>query len=241
MNVIILAAGGSSPSTDADGYPICLTEINGQPLIELLLEKWKGIEVNFAVMMRKEDIDRYHMDHVIHQVTSDAKVYPISAPTAGAACTALMAVEQVNSDEPLVILNGDELLDIDYQQPLAFFASENLDAGTVVFDSVHPRYSYVRLNQDGLVTEAAEKNPISRNATAGFYWYRNGSDFVAAAMSSIRKHALSDTPYFICPLFNEMILEQKKVGVYQIEKTDYKPFKSQQQIQKFQSVLEQIL
>ncbi len=241
MNVVILAAGGSTPSTDADGYPICLTEFNGQPLIEILLQKWNGIEANFAVMLRKADIEQYRLDQVIKQVISEAKVYSISAPTAGAACTALMAVEQINSNEPLVILNGDELLEIDYQKPLAFFNNENLDAGTVVFDSVHPRYSYVRLNKEGLVAEAAEKSPISRNATAGFYWYRKGSDFVAAAMNSIRKHALSEAPYFICPLFNEMILDQKKVGVYRIDKSEYKPFKSQQQIQKFQSVLEQIL
>jgi len=241
VNVLILAAGGNNNKTNTEGYPICLTEFNGQPIIEILMQKWRDIDVNFGIMLRKSDIDMYHLDQVIHQITSKATVYPVSAPTAGAACTALMAVEQINTDESLVILNGDELLDIDYHQPLEHFETEGLDAGTVIFDSVHPRYSYVKLDSASRVLQAAEKMPISRNATAGFYWYRKGSDFVTAAMNYIRKHSLSEMPYFICPLLNEFILEQQSVGVFEIDKKHYKPFKSKEQIQHFQSVLEQIL
>jgi dTDP-glucose pyrophosphorylase len=168
-------------------------------------------------------------------------VYSVSAPTAGAACTALMAAEQINNDEPLLILNGDELLDIDYSVPLKFFNDSGFDAGVISFDSVHPRYSYVRLDENDLVIEAAEKNPISRNATVGFYWYRHGSNFVQAAMRSIRKQALLDKLFFVCPVFNELILEHQKIGVYKIDQSLYKPFKSQQQIAQFQAVLEKML
>lgn len=241
MNVLILAAGADESNINTEGYPICLTEFNGQPMIEILLQKWRDIDATFGIMLRKSDIDMYHLDQVIHQITSKAKVYPVCAPTAGAACTALMAVELINNDQPLVILNGDELLDIDYLQPLQHFESEEFEAATVIFDSVHPRYSYVKVDSAGSVLEAAEKIPISRNATAGFYWYRKGSDFVTAAMSYIRKHSLSDVPYFICPLFNEFILEQMRVGVFKIDKKHYKPFKSKEQIHNFQSILEQVL
>ena len=241
MNVIILAAAGHSSNLKSEEYPICLTEFNGRPLIEILIEKWKGIKVNFGIMLDKSDIELYHLDHVIRQINPDAKVYPVSAPTAGAACTALMAVSQINTDEPLVILNGDELLDIDYLEPLMVFNEKKYDAGTIVFDSVHPRYSYVKLAEDGRVEEAAEKIPISRQATAGFYWYRKGSDFVSAVVNYIRKHSLSETPYYICPIFNELILEQKYIGVFEIDKQKYKPFKSKEQIHHFQTILEQIL
>jgi dTDP-glucose pyrophosphorylase len=241
MNVVVLAAGGASVSTNIDGYPLCLSEFKGRLLIEILLRKWEGRDVNFAVMLRGEDIQQYHVDEVVHRVTPSAKVYPINAPTAGAACTALLAIEQINTDEPLVIVNGDELLDIEYNEPMERFESAGWDAGSVIFDSVHPRYSFVRLNEEGLVVEAAEKNPISRNATAGFYWYKRGSEFVSAAMQSIRKNALSESPYFICPVFNELVLEQKKIGVYQIEKSAYKPFKTKHQIEQFQMVLEKLL
>lgn len=241
MNVIILAAGGATSTLNVDGYPLCLSEFNGKLLIELLLEKWKGRDVNFSVMLRDSDIQQYHLDHVVCRVAPNAQVFAVSAPTAGAACTALLAVERIDNDEPLVVVNGDELLDIDYGQPLDYFEGGDLDAGTIIFDSVHPRYSYVCLDEEGLVIEAAEKNPISRNATAGFYWYRRGSDFVAGAMQSIRKNAISEQPFYICPIFNELILARKKIGVYRIEKSAYKPFKTKSQIEQFQMVLERLL
>jgi NDP-sugar pyrophosphorylase family protein len=240
MNVIILAAGGQTVADHSDGYPLCLTEIKGKPLIEVLLEKWKGFDVNFSLMMRKSDIDKYHLDSVVKQINNKAVVYPINAPTAGAVCTALMAIENINNNQSLVILNGDELLDIEYSKPIDFFSKSKLDAGVVVFDSIHPRYSYVRL-EDGLVIEAAEKNPISRNATAGFYWYKKGLDFVEASFRHIRKQAVTEDPYFICPVFNEFILQGKMIGAYKIEKALYKPFKSQQQINQFQSLIENLL
>jgi dTDP-glucose pyrophosphorylase len=240
MNVLILSAGENSKSDLSDGYPVCLSEIKGKPLIEFLFQKLDVTGANFSVMLRKTDIDKYHLDSMIMQINKEARIYSIKAPTAGAVCTALIAIEQINNDKPLLILNGDEILDINYIDPINFFNTSNLDAGTVIFDSVHPRYSYVRI-QEGLVVEAAEKNPISRNATAGFYWYKRGADFVEAAFNSIRKHTDPEMPYFICPVFNEFILDGKKVGTYTIDKQLYKPFKSQSQINQFNSLIENFL
>jgi len=239
MNVLILSAGTQTAS-GSDHYPICLYEFKSKPFIQILLEKWQGIDAKFAVMLNENDIQKYHLDHVIAQIDSKAILYPINSPTAGAACTALMAIEQINNEEPLVILNGDELLDLNYLEPLKAFENQGVDAGTVIFDSVHPRYSYVRLDAQDRVIEAAEKNPISRNATVGFYWYKHGSDFVRAAMRTIEKQALSDTPFFVCPMFNELVLEGKQIGVFRIDKEAYKPFKSQQQLAQFQSVMEKL-
>ena len=240
MNILILSAGGELTNDNSDGYPVCLTEIKGKPLIEILLQKLDGADASFSVMLRQSDVNKYHLDSMVKQINNKAKVYSVSSSTAGAVCTALIAIETINNQQPLVILNGDEILDINYNDPIDFFNTSNFDAGAVIFDSVHPRYSYVRID-NGFVVEAAEKNPISRNATAGFYWYKTGADFVEAAFNSIRKHSHSDNPYFICPVFNEFILAGKAVGAYPIDKQLYKPFKSQQQINKFNSLIENFL
>jgi dTDP-glucose pyrophosphorylase len=234
VNVLILAAGNNSVA-NLDGYPLCLSEINGKPLIEMMLEKWSGINVNFFLMLNGEELKKFHLAEVVHQIHSKATVIPIYSATAGAVCTSLMAVDAINNDDPLVILNGDEILDVNYAQVLAFFNKSDVDAGVVIFDSVHPRYSYVRLDENNLVVEAAEKNPISRHATVGFYWYRKGKNFVEAAMSSIKKQALLDPPYFVCPVFNELVLKGQKIGAFQIDKSAYIPLKTKQHLAEFQS------
>lgn len=241
MNVLILAAGQNSVGQGDEGYPVYLSEIGGHPLIEIQIKKWAALSSNFLIAILKADIQQFSLDKVLEQVSPQSKVIPIERPTAGAACTALLAAEQIDNNDELVILNGDELIDIDYAEPISFFRNHGLDAGTIIFDSIHPRYSFVSLDENELVTEAAEKKPISRNATAGFYWYRKGSEFVSAAMDCIRKQSTKETPFFIAPIFNEMILKQKKIGIYRIDKTVFKPFKSSHQLEQLKLNMEKFL
>jgi hypothetical protein len=83
------------------------------------------------------------------------------------------------------------------------------------------------------VTEAAEKNPISRNAAAGFHFFAKGKFFVEAVQSMIRKDASVNNVFYVCPAFNEMILNQQKIGVWRIDKTQYFPIKTESQLERF--------
>ena len=72
-----------------------------------------------------------------------------------------------------------------------------------------------------MVIEAAEKRPISNEATTGFYYFKRAGDFVEAACSMIEKKASVNEKYYICPSYNEMILKGKKVGIFHIDKDNY--------------------
>lgn len=241
MNILILAAGYSNLDSKGERYPLALTEFNGVPLIERLISSCQSVgdPINFIVALRDEDIRHYHLDNVIRLLSPSAKILNIPNKTKGAACTALLAASYIDTDDELLILNGNELLEVDFSTVLADFRNRNLDAGVITFSSVHPRYSYVRLQDDGFVIEAAEKNPISRNATVGFYWFNEGASFVAAAKNMIRKDASVGELYYICPSLNELILNQNKIGVYEISPNQYHPFKSERQVEQFENVIEQ--
>jgi hypothetical protein len=113
------------------------------------------------------------------------------------------------------------VLEADLGEITAGFESAGLDGGVVTFDAVHPRWSYVRTGDDGLVLEAAEKRPISRQATAGTYWYRHGGDFIDGAMAMIRKDASVEGAFYVCPVFNEMILRGLHIGTRHIDRDRY--------------------
>jgi hypothetical protein len=91
----------------------------------------------------------------------------------------------------------------------------------VTFDAVHPRWSYVRVGEDGLVREAAEKRPISRLATAGTYWFRTGGDFLDGVMAMIRKDASVEGRFYVCPVYNELILRGRRIGTHHIDREAY--------------------
>lgn len=237
MNVLVLY-GGKAVGSGAGEYPLCLTEIGESPVIERVLGSCQTLDPKeLIVSFRGEDIDRYHVDNVARLLAPDVKVVRVNKDTQGAACTALLASPYIDNSRELLVLNGDELLDVDFSAVIRRFRDEELSAGTVVFDSIHPRYSYVVVDENERVVEAAEKNPISRNATAGFYWYAQGSDFVAAAKSMVRKDARVSDKFFICPVFNELILRGRQIGVHRVDRGRYHPLKTERHVDLYETQL----
>ena len=239
MNILIPMAGSDEAFRKA-GFPFskAVTEIDGRPLIEHAFDCLKGISgAKFAFVIRKEDDMRFHLRDVLQLLAPGAAVIRADGETAGAACTALLAVEHILNDEELVIANGDQILDFDVEAALKSLRDRDLDAGTIVFESVHPRWSFVKTNEEGLVIEASEKRPISRNATAGVYYFRKGRLFVEAAQIMIRKGASVNGAYFVSPTFNELILAQKRIGIVKIDRDRYVSLATPQAIEEYEQVL----
>ena len=117
------------------------------------------------------------------------------------------------------------------------FIEKDYDGGIVTFEDIHPKFSFVKLNSEGLVIEAAEKRPISKHATAGFYYFKKGSDFIESAISMLAKNASVNGLFYLCPVYNEMILKQKKIGVYPIERQDYFLLKTEGGIEAYKQYL----
>lgn len=239
MIVVIPTAGGDEAFRDR-GYPFCkpLVEVRGKPLIEHVWACLKPLAADRHVfVVRDEDARRFHLQEVLRLMDPGCGVVRANGPTAGAACTALLAIEHIDADRELVITNGDQLLNCDLGEVIADFRRRDLDAGTVVFDSLHPRWSFVRVGEDGLVTEAAEKRPISRHATAGFYYFKRGGDFVRAATTMILKDAHINGAFYVCPAFNELILRHARIGVYPIPREAYVSLATPQNLEEYEQTL----
>jgi len=238
MNILILAAG-KNPFSEEDGYPLCLAEFDSIPLIQHVTTACAAFQPsNLVVAFHDEDVRDYHLGNVVTLLWPNATIIRVQDKTQGAACTALLATGVIDADEELLIVNGNELLSANFLGIVEGFRSRGLDAGAVVFHSIHPRYSYVRLDANELVVEAAEKKPISTKATAGFYWFARGRDFVSAAKNLIRKDARVNNNFYICPTFNELILKHMQIGVHQVDAKSYHPLKTGRQVEQFETVME---
>jgi NDP-sugar pyrophosphorylase family protein len=236
MNVLFLLAG-ESKSFEEQGYhyPKYLLEIDGKTLVQYVIEHvCVSRPARHIFVVRKEEVERFHFESVLRLLSPESEVVVAEGLTRGAACTALLAVESIDNDEPLLIVNGDQIVDLPLDEVLDSFEEQGLDGGIVVFDSVHPRWSYVRLNDEGRVIEAAEKRPISRNATAGLYYFAKGREFVAAAKEMIRKNASVGDAFYVCPAYNELLLNQGAVGVYHIPREKYYSLAEPQGVQAFE-------
>ena len=238
MNIVVMLAGGSKDFTkNGQKYPKLLTEINGRIMIEIVLEGLKSLttrENNVIFMVDKLENDRYYLGDIIKQVLPGSHVMTVGGETSGAALTSLLAIEYIDEGMPIALINGDQLLDYDENNCIEYFQQHDSDAGVIVFNSYHPRWSYVKINNDGLVYEAAEKRPISNNATAGFYYYKKASEYIKCVKNMILKGGDVEGTFYICPVFNEKILGQKKILSYQIDSKKYHSFMSPEKVKQFE-------
>ncbi|MBD9576217.1 glycosyltransferase family 2 protein [Pseudomonas sp. PDM23] len=237
LNIVLLAGGEGASVKAESSYPDYLSERDGIPLIQHLVENCLTLEpARIICMLPKDDVSKYHLRNMLQQMTPVASVQAVQALTMGAACTALLAAESIDNDDELLIINCNELLDGSLRDIIGGFRNDQCDAGVVVFKSLHPRYSFVRMNAEGYVTEAAEKNPISNHAVAGLYWFDRGAVFVEAVKEMIRKDAKVNDAFYIAPALNELVLLHKKIGTFRVEPSQYHPLKNTHQLHAFETL-----
>lgn len=235
MNVVILMAGDSAEFLKSGyAYPKYLLDYNGEPIVQRIADSVSGggaSQISFVI--QKDDDEKFYLASTLQILVPDAKIYKVNKLTKGATCSALYAIDDINNEEELVILNGDQLIKSGFNDAISDFRRRNLDGGIVCFRSVHPRWSYVAVGEDGFVNETSEKRPISNLATAGCYYFKHGRLFVEAAFDNIRKDVNYQGRYYVCSTYNELILRQQKVGVYEIAKSEYVSFATPQMYENY--------
>lgn len=233
INVLLPAMGTSSFFQDSY-FPKPLIEICGKTMLELVVDDYKNLEPkNYIFVFANDDCKKFHLDSSVKILTPASQVIKLQNHTAGALCTCLIAVDYVNDELPLIIANSDQIIDIDYREVIRHFDECGAEAGVITFPSIHPRWSYARIVNDEVV-EVAEKKPLSKNAIAGFYYYRHGEDFVRAAKKALLKQNNLDGKYYISASINELILMGKKVSYFEIEKDQYNSFYSPAKIKEYE-------
>jgi len=203
-------------------YGRSLYEIERKTTLQLVCESLGRIKgAQFIFIVYKDDVERYAMDDVIRLLVPEAEIVTADGKTGGAACSCLLAYDHLAMEEPMIIAGGDQLVVCDLQEVVEHFDRNSYDGGVIIFEDVHPRWSYVKLDESGCVAEAAEKRPISSHATSGFYYFRRAEYFVQSAFRMIKKGASVKGKYYVCPVYNEMVLDGRKIGVYEIRKEQY--------------------
>ncbi len=218
MNVLIPMAGAGSRFEQA-GYtfPKPLIDVNGKPMIQRVVENI-NIDATHIFIVQKSHYEKYSLQHTLNLISPGCKIVQVDGVTEGAACTTLLAKEYINNDEPLVLANSDQYVDWDSSQYMYSCMTDDIDGSILTFNSTHPKWSYAKTNDQGFVTEVAEKKPISENATVGIYFWKKGKDYVECAESMINKNIRVNNEFYVCPVYNEAILKNAKIKTFHIEK-----------------------
>ena len=209
MNIIVPMAGAGSRFEKA-GYtfPKPLIEVKGQPMIAKVVENL-NLQGRYIFLVQKTHYDKYDLKNLLNLIAPGCEIVQIEGLTEGAACTVLKARDLIDNDTPLIISNSDQFIKWNSFETISSF--NNADGGILTFKSVHPKHSFAKVDGDGFVTEVAEKNPISSDATVGIYHWKKGSNFVKYADQMIEKNIRTNNEFYVCPVYNEAFKDGLKV------------------------------
>jgi NDP-sugar pyrophosphorylase family protein len=220
INIVIPMAGQGSRFAKA-GYekPKPFIDVDGKPMIVRVLENLAYPDARYILIARKEHLEKEV--ELVKKIEKEFNVIfiPIDKLTEGTACTVLYARKYINNDEPLLIANSDQIVDMSIVDFIDDCSSRKLDGSILTFIDTHkdPKWSFAKLDENKLVTEVKEKIVISEFATVGIYLYSKGKDFVDASLDMIIENDRVNNEFYTCPTYNYAIKENAKIGIYNIE------------------------
>jgi len=218
LNVLVPMAGaGSRFAQQGYTFPKPLIEVNGKPMIQVVVENL-NIEAHYTFIVQQEHYEKYNLKYMLNLIAPGCDIVQVNGITDGAACSTLLAKDYIDNDSPLLIANSDQYIEWNSNECMYAFSADSIDGGILTFESSHPKWSYVKLGHDGFANEVAEKQVISNHATVGVYYWKKGSDYIKYVNQMIQKNIRVNNEFYICPVFNEAIQDNKKIKVKKIEK-----------------------
>lgn len=218
LNIVIPMAGAGSRFANA-GYknPKPLIEINGMPMIKLVINNLRPMQQHrFIFVCQQEHIKEFDLVDKLLTWAPCSKVIGINGLTEGAACTVLAAREFIGVEDPLMIANSDQYVDLDIDEYLKYMAGNKFDGLIMTMKANDPKWSYVGFSEQGDVNRVVEKKVISDEATVGIYNFARGGDFIKAADEMIAKNIRTNNEFYVAPAYNLLIEQNKRIGVFNI-------------------------
>lgn len=222
MNIVIPMAGMGSRFANA-GYelPKPFIDVGGKPMIVRVMENLAQPNAKFILLARKEHIEKNQQ--LITQIQSefDATFVPIDKLTEGTACTVLFARSLLSPEDSVVIANSDQIVDDCFPSYIQDAKVRNLDGSILTFSDpeLNPKWSFAKIDDHGFVTQVQEKKAISQYATVGIYYFRRANELVDGVVQMMIENDRTNKEFYICPVYNYLIRDGKKVGIYNIDQS----------------------
>ena len=212
VNIVIPMAGLGKRFSDV-GYsvPKPLLPLGNKTMIEAVIDNLYYPTFNFIIVANEHQIDITTLTNLLPEVT----IVPVNYVPCGPAKTVLHVENLINNNDPLFIVNCDQIIeDFSYVQFENICNYNEVDGVIGVFHSTSPKNSYVRINDNTEVIEVREKQVISNIATNGLHYWSRGKYFVESAYSMITNKETYNNEYYVAPSYNYMVNQGMKVMPY---------------------------
>jgi NDP-sugar pyrophosphorylase family protein len=177
---------------------------DGKNMIEHVIENFQNDSVSIYVI--KRDIHNFSL-------SQDVDVTEIDFVTDGPATTVNLIRDKIDPESELIVTNCDQIIK-DWNQDFFQSFSRKFDAVLGCFISNSPKNSFVKVDENNLVTEVKEKVVISNISTNGLHYWKKAKYFFESYDEMVKNDDRTNGEFYVAPSFNYLIENNYKVGIY---------------------------
>lgn len=211
---LVIPMAGLGIRFSQSGYSIAkpLLPIHGQPMFLVVIANLLTDDVGKIVIVAQKSFRLKGMIDLIRRKTNrEIDLIEIDYVTGGPADTVELARNFLAPELPVVTANSDQYVDSSmnplYQQLF------RLDVGgsILTMEDTDPKWSYVRQDASGIVSEVREKEVISNLATVGIYGFKS-AHLMWQGFDAMRDDKGSvNGEYYVAPSYNYLIADQQRI------------------------------
>jgi NDP-sugar pyrophosphorylase family protein len=186
-------------------------------MIELVIENLDSPAVSKIVLVALSDvIQSASLSDLSARYQNRIEIVSIDSLTDGPATTCMLARANLNEDDPLVIANSDQFLDVSMSQE---YEEWNEDGFVWCMNDDDPKWSYARLDENNNLVEIIEKVVISNLATCGVYGFAKAKYFFDAYIEMSARNDRTNGELYVAPTYNYLSSRGLKIRAKSLGKT----------------------
>lgn len=215
MKIIVPMAGRGARFAE-HGYttPKPFIPVNGQPMISRALGSIADIPYSERIIIALAEHEHAYQVTRLAQALlgAETRVILLPAVTEGQLVTVLAARDFINTDEDVLIVAADTVVE---SALAADIAGKHPACRGIISVANMPgdRWSFARVDSDGRVVEVAEKSRISDHASTGMYYFSSGRELVSIGEAMIRNGEKTRGEYYVIPVYQKLIDQGQRVDI----------------------------
>jgi NDP-sugar pyrophosphorylase family protein len=236
MNILFPIAGhGTRFKYKGFNEPKPFVKVKDKYIIEYALSSLK-LKGNYYIITNR--LEKQYID-ILNELSDlynlNLKIIDVGRDTSGQAETCYLILDKINLNEELIITNCDQYTPWNYQKFIDF--KNNADYDGIVTTYKHydieinkpGRYSYIKLNENGLAVELMEKFAISENALNGVFYWKKGELFKKSCKQLLSTECSIER--YVSLTYNFLIKEGYKITNYLMESKEFVSLGSPEEIE----------
>lgn len=194
---------------------------NNKTIFEHILDSLSSnkYEVQFFIIIQEQFKNKYISDIKKIESNYNCKFKYVNLLTEGTTCTSLFLYDELDSNDFVILMNCDQLIDISLDEYIDQHLKNDADGSLLCFIGNEPnKWSFV-IEENNLVKKVVAKDSVSNIVVCGWYAWTKAKNFIKYAIQQIINLDKVNNEYYLCPVYNYAIKDNKKIIAIKIKKS----------------------